>query len=129
MTILRDKLICLLTLLSILSVVFGALWIPAAEASLGIEICTAQGVKTITLPAGLTLDDEKQPHSTDKTTLSHCLICLQNQQYGLALAPQSLTIEPRLLNKLVFYRHEISYLHNASLLLTSAPRAPPTFLF
>jgi len=43
----RNKFLNAIVLLSILSAALGTFWIGAAEANLGIEICTAQGIKTI----------------------------------------------------------------------------------
>jgi hypothetical protein len=126
---LRHKSINFITLLSILSVVLGALWIPTAEAKLGIEICTAQGVKTIFLPANITTENKNPPRNTDKSTLNHCLICLQSQQFGAALSPQTLGLQPRIISKPITYSAPVTTLHNASLILTLAPRAPPAFLF
>jgi hypothetical protein len=129
MNSLCHKSINLLTLLSMLSVMLGTLWIPTAEAKLGIEICTAQGVKTISLPANITPENQNPPRNTDQTTLNHCFICTQHQQLGVALLPQTLSIQPRIINKPIFYRAPVTNLHNASLILTLSPRAPPSFLF
>ena len=95
MAYIRNKITALLTLIAILMVSMGPLWISKAEAHLGIEICTAQGIKVISAETG-----ENLPDSQKHDTLAPCFIChqLQSQQAILPtsfnLAPFTLTTAP-----------------------------------
>lgn len=83
MRAIKNKFIGIITLLAVLSVVFGPLWISQAEANLGIQICTAEGIKTI--PAPDALPDKSAPQKQSHETLSPCFICTQNDQDDSAL--------------------------------------------
>jgi hypothetical protein len=94
MRIFQQKIISLLVLLSLWAVILGPLWIAQAEARLGIEICTAQGIKIIPAPAGMS--GEITANSTNGTPskpkherVAPCLVCAQNHPDCLVPTMQS----------------------------------------
>lgn len=127
MHLIRYKLISLLTLLAILSVAFSSLWVGHAEAKLGIEICTAQGVKTVYIDAPDT-DSSNQDHSSSPNLLNHCLVCAATDQ-DLIAQPQLQTSKPLIVTvpKQQFYSDNNHKQPNV--LNPLNPRAPPKHSF
>jgi hypothetical protein len=130
MRIFKQKIISLLVLLSLWAVILGPLWIGQAEARLGIEICTAQGIKIIPAPAsmsgGITADSTNGTPSKPKhERIAPCLICAQNNPDCLVPATQSSAFL-YLINDIQPQITTIHAVPNTSPVATTLqPRAPP----
>ncbi len=82
----RNNLLSLTVLLSILTAALGTLWIGTAEAKLGIEICTAQGIKHIDARTGAAIDQQNQEQQEKHEALAPCFICHHNQKHCALLS-------------------------------------------
>lgn len=112
-------------MLSVFTVVLGPLWIGKAEANLGIEICTSQGVKTIPAPDDLGNAATDSQDSNSHETLSPCFICTQNDQDDAALVPEQYSINAIQQKAALPFKHDAQYISIARR-ETNAARAPPT---
>tara|TARA_R110002124_G_scaffold129483_1_gene290833 strand:+ start:134946 stop:135344 length:399 start_codon:yes stop_codon:yes gene_type:complete len=125
MRIFQQKIISLLLLLSLCAVLLGPLWIGQAEARLGIEICTAQGVKVINAPASLAGEIPVNQDKTNHESIAPCLICAHNNQQTLLPPVQDFSF--------LYVTSDIAPLRarsqmaprNSPIATTLQPRAPP----
>lgn len=127
-------------LLLVNALMFGFMHAPVALASVpsGIEtsdvtyvpliICTANGIKTISVPAEIAKDGGTSPHSSDAYEGFQCASCgLGNHAVGMPVEPELPQVHRIRLSNQVTALHITARLHDFCPIAAS-PRAPPTLI-
>lgn len=139
----RTLSLCVAWLLLVNALLFGFMHAPVAlaavptsatEASQTTEtyvpliICTANGIKTISVPAGVAESTTTYPHSSDAFDGFQCASCgLGNHAVGMPVEPQLPLVHRIRLSNKVTALHITARLHDFCLIAAS-PRAPPVSL-
>ena len=98
----------------------------ADQAYVPLIICTANGIKTISVPADLANNGTPYPHSSDAFDGFQCASCgLGNHAVGLPVEPELPLVHRVQLSNKVTALHITARLHDFCQIAAS-PRAPPT---
>ncbi|MBX2831319.1 MAG: hypothetical protein KTR23_09095 [Rhodospirillales bacterium] len=121
------------------ALMFGFMHAPVALASVpsGTEesqvyvpliICTANGIKTISVPADIAEDGSVTPHNADAYEGFQCASCgLGNHAAGMPVEPELPLLHRLKLSNQVTALHITARLHDFCPIAAS-PRAPPAFI-
>ncbi|MFV1850598.1 MAG: DUF2946 family protein [Thalassospira sp.] len=135
----RTLSLCVAWLLLVNALLFGFMHAPVAMAAeptgaisadgsqnyVPLIICTANGIKTISVPAELAENGAPSPHSSDAFDGFQCASCgLGNHAVGMPVEPELPVIHRIKLSNTVTALHITARLHDFCPIAAS-PRAPP----
>jgi hypothetical protein len=133
----RTLSLCVAWLLLVNALFFGFMHAPVAletvptsntevsQTYVPLIICTANGIKTISVPADLADDGVPYPHSSDAFDGFQCASCgLGNHAVGLPVEPELPLVQRVRLSNKVTALHITARLHDFCQIAAS-PRAPP----